>query len=164
MMADGTPTLHPGSSKINSKMQMEAAPDIQSFLQSNKDRIDGDPEASPFDDLRHYAYEGDVNSIGSLSSLNSSESDADLEFDYLHNFGPRFKKLADMYGEEPDSEDEEDMGYNPHHGHHLHHPNNPYGSSSNRQYYGNQQQPQSPDNDTYGQSLAPPNALSESWC
>ena len=35
--------------------------------------------------------------------------DADLEFDYLHNFGPRFKKLADMYGEQPDSsEDDED--------------------------------------------------------
>ena len=35
-------------------------------------------------------------------------SDADLEFDYLHNFGPRFKKLADMYGEQPDSSDEDD--------------------------------------------------------
>ena len=41
-----------------------------------------------------------------MSSLNSGTSDGDLEFDYLHNFGPRFKKLADMYGEEPDSEDE----------------------------------------------------------
>ena len=35
-------------------------------------------------------------------------SDGDLEFDYLHNFGPRFKKLADMYGEQPDSSDEDD--------------------------------------------------------
>ena len=74
-----------------------------------QDRIDGDPDATPYDDLRHYAYEGDGNSNGSLSSLNSgSSNDADLEFDYLHNFGPRFKKLADMYGEEPDSDDEED--------------------------------------------------------
>ncbi len=46
------------------------------------------------------------------------------EFDYLHNFGPRFKKLADMYGEEPDSEDDEDdMPPSPHlqqqrHSHH----------------------------------------------
>lgn len=71
-----------------------------------QDRIDGDPDATPFDDLRHYAYEGDGNSGGSLSSLNSGTSDGDLEFDYLHNFGPRFKKLADMYGEEPDSDDE----------------------------------------------------------
>ena len=71
-----------------------------------QDRIDHDPDATPYDDLRHYAYEGDGNSGGSLSSLNSGTSDGDLEFDYLHNFGPRFKKLADMYGEEPDSEDE----------------------------------------------------------
>ena len=71
-----------------------------------QDRIDTDPDATPFDDLRHYAYEGDGNSGGSLSSLNSGTSDGDLEFDYLHNFGPRFKKLADMYGEEPDSDDE----------------------------------------------------------
>merc|ERR1711878_186833 len=86
------------------------APDIQTFLQTNKDRIDHDPDATPYDDLRHYACEGDGNSGGSLSSLNSGTSDADLEFDYLHNFGPRFKKLADMYGEQPDSSDDEEDG------------------------------------------------------
>ena len=63
--------------------------DIETFLDSNKDRVDADPEANPYDDLRHYAYEGDGNSGGSLSSLNSGEDDADLEFEYLHNFGPR---------------------------------------------------------------------------
>ena len=76
---------------------------------SNKDRVDLDPEANPYDDLRHYAYEGDGNSGGSLSSLNSGEDDADLEFEYLHNFGPRFKKLADMYGRESDSDSEEEV-------------------------------------------------------
>ena len=35
-------------------------------------------------------------------------SDDDLNFEYLHNFGPRFKKLADMYGEQPDSSDEDE--------------------------------------------------------
>ena len=39
-----------------------------------QDRIDGDPDATPYDDLRHYAYEGDGNSGGSLSSLNSGTS------------------------------------------------------------------------------------------
>ena len=38
-----------------------------------------------------------------LSIISSSHVLGDLEFDYLHNFGPRFKKLADMYGEQPDS-------------------------------------------------------------
>ena len=85
-------------------------PDIQTFLNSNKDRVDADPEANPYDDLRHYAYEGDGNSGGSLSSLNSGEDDADLEFEYLHNFGPRFKKLADMYGRESDSESDQEVG------------------------------------------------------
>jgi hypothetical protein len=60
--------------------------------------------------LWHYAYEGDGNSGGSLSSLNSGSNDDDLNFDYLHNFGPRFKKLADMYGEQPDSSDEDEEG------------------------------------------------------
>lgn len=85
-------------------------PDIQTFLNSNKDRVDADPEANPYDDLRHYAYEGDGNSGGSLSSLNSGEDDADLEFEYLNKFGPRFKKLADMYGRESDSESEQEEG------------------------------------------------------
>merc|ERR1719336_266910 len=105
MMSDGTPALHAGNHKM--KFSPHEAPDIQTFLQTNKDRIDHDPDATPFDDLRHYAYEGEGNSGGSLSSLNSGTSDGDLQFDYLHNFGPRFKKLADMYGEEPDSEDEQ---------------------------------------------------------
>lgn len=106
MMSDGTPALHAGQPNKMMKFSPHDAPDIQTFLQTNKDRIDTDPDATPFDDLRHYAYEGDGNSGGSLSSLNSGTSDGDLEFDYLHNFGPRFKKLADMYGEEPDSDDE----------------------------------------------------------
>ena len=28
------------------------------FLDETKDRVDQDPEATPYDDLRHYAYEG----------------------------------------------------------------------------------------------------------
>ena len=43
-------------------------------------------------------------------TLNNNISDDDLNFDYLHNFGPRFKKLADMYGEQPDSSDEDEEG------------------------------------------------------
>merc|ERR1719449_570173 len=112
MASDGVPALHSGANgKIYQQtaaaappaMGREPPPDIQTFLQTNKDRIDGDPDATPYDDLRHYAYEGDGNSGGSLSSLNSGSNDDDLNFEYLHNFGPRFKKLADMYGEQPDS-------------------------------------------------------------
>ena len=30
---------------------------FQTFLTSNKERVDDDPDANPYDDLRHYAYE-----------------------------------------------------------------------------------------------------------
>ncbi|CAG7733720.1 unnamed protein product [Allacma fusca] len=87
-------------------------PDIQSFLQGNKNKVDNDPDGLPYDDVRNYAYEGDGNSMGSLSSLASGTDDGDLNFDYLPTFGPRFKKLADMYGGQS-SDDESYAGAPP---------------------------------------------------
>lgn len=84
-------------------------PDISQFLDDNKGRVDRDPDGLAYDDLRHYAYEGDGNSMGSLSSLASGTDDGDLDFECLSDFGPRFKKLADMYGDHSsESEDGED--------------------------------------------------------
>ncbi|EDW61365.2 DE-cadherin [Drosophila virilis] len=80
-------------------------PDIGDFLGGKKENCDRDTGANTVDDVRHYAYEGDGNSDGSLSSLASCTDDGDLNFDYLSNFGPRFRKLADMYGEEPSDTD-----------------------------------------------------------
>ncbi len=84
-------------------------PDIQSFLQGNKNKVDNDPDGLPYDDVRNYAYEGDGNSMGSLSSLASGTDDEDLNFDFLPAFGPRFKKLADMYG----GQSSDDESYTP---------------------------------------------------
>ena len=36
--------------------------------------------------------------------------DGDLKFNYLSNFGPRFRKLADMYGEDPSDEESDGVG------------------------------------------------------
>ncbi|XP_055601986.1 DE-cadherin [Uranotaenia lowii] len=94
--------------------QNEAVPDIGAFLTDKKDACDKDADAYPIDDVRHYAYEGDGNSSGSLSSLASCTDEGDLKFNYLSNFGPRFRKLADMYGEEPsdtDSNVDDDEGW-----------------------------------------------------
>lgn len=44
-------------------------------------------------------------------SRSTVTDEGDLNFDYLSNFGPRFRKLADMYGEDPS--DEEDENYQP---------------------------------------------------
>ena len=46
----------------------------QTFLTSNKERVDDDPDANPYDDLRHYAYEVgfNFNKIQSLLSSNLS--------------------------------------------------------------------------------------------
>ncbi|XP_014220809.1 DE-cadherin [Trichogramma pretiosum] len=94
--------------KINAGLGKESdeIPDICGFLDGKKECCDKDPETNPFDDVRHYAYEGEGNSDGSLSSLASCTDDGDLNFNHLSNFGPRFRKLADMYGEEPSDEEE----------------------------------------------------------
>ncbi|XP_043497699.1 DE-cadherin isoform X1 [Polistes fuscatus] len=88
----------------------DEVPDICGFLDGKKESCDKDPDTNPFDDVRHYAYEGDGNSDGSLSSLASCTDDGDLNFNYLSNFGPRFRKLADMYGEESSDEESDGVG------------------------------------------------------
>lgn len=59
---------------------------------------DMDPCAPPYDSLQTYAYEGEGSVAESLSSLQSGTSNTDHEYDYLNDWGPRFKKLAEMYG------------------------------------------------------------------
>ncbi|XP_001603649.2 DE-cadherin isoform X2 [Nasonia vitripennis] len=103
----------PNDMKINAVSlgrEPDEVPDICGFLDGKKECCDKDPDTNPFDDVRHYAYEGEGNSDGSLSSLASCTDDGDLKFNYLSNFGPRFRKLADMYGEEPSDEESEGVG------------------------------------------------------
>ncbi|KAJ9588062.1 hypothetical protein L9F63_018580, partial [Diploptera punctata] len=108
--SDGQPILNKEPVKMAPLGRGEEQPDIGRFLDGKKKGCDNDPETNPFDDVRHYAYEGDGNTTGSLSSLASGTDEGDLNFDYLSNFGPRFRKLADMYGEDPS--DEEDENFN----------------------------------------------------
>ena len=71
--------------------------DIGDFVSDRLNDADNDPNAPPYDSVREYEYEGAGSTAGSLSSLNSSGS-GDLDFDYLNDLGPPFRKLADMYG------------------------------------------------------------------
>lgn len=74
------------------------------FIEEHKRRADSDPNAPPFDDLRNYAYEGGGSTAGSLSSLASGTDDETHEYDYLGAWGPRFNKLADLYGPDLDEQ------------------------------------------------------------
>ncbi|XP_067342951.1 cadherin-10-like isoform X2 [Channa argus] len=71
--------------------------DVRDFINARLQENDGDPTAPPYDSLATYAYEGSGSLAESLSSLESAATEGDQDYDYLSNWGPQFKKLAEMY-------------------------------------------------------------------
>ncbi|XP_061777650.1 cadherin-7-like isoform X2 [Nerophis ophidion] len=71
---------------------------FREFIWERLKDADVDASAPPYDSLQTYAFEGSGSVADSLSSLESLSTDSDQNYDYLSNWGPRFKKLADLYG------------------------------------------------------------------
>ncbi|XP_033010286.1 cadherin-18 isoform X2 [Lacerta agilis] len=83
---------HPTSSCLDSI-------DVQEFIKQRLVEADLDPSVPPYDSLQTYAYEGQRSEAGSISSLDSATTHSDQDYNYLGDWGPEFKKLAELYGE-----------------------------------------------------------------
>ncbi|XP_061821087.1 cadherin-12-like [Nerophis lumbriciformis] len=73
--------------------------DIRAFINQRLKDHDADNSAPPYDSLATYAYEGSGSVAESLSSIESLAADVEEDYDYLNEWGPRFKTLAGIFGE-----------------------------------------------------------------
>lgn len=75
---------------------------FQEFIGEKLQEADRDLTAPPYDSLQTYAFEGSGSAAESLSSLASLDSlnplESEQNYDYLSGWGPRFQKLAELYG------------------------------------------------------------------
>ncbi|NXH96028.1 CAD19 protein, partial [Pachycephala philippinensis] len=97
---------HKPRRKVTSEIQslyrqsLQVGPDsaiFRQFISEKLEEANTDPSVPPYDSLQTYAFEGTGSLAGSLSSLGSNTSDMDQSYDYLADWGPRFKQLAGMY-------------------------------------------------------------------
>ncbi|NWT11330.1 CAD15 protein, partial [Vireo altiloquus] len=72
--------------------------DIEDFINEGLEAADSDPSVPPYDTALIYDYEGSGSVASPLSSIVSSLTDEDQDYDYLNEWGPRFRRLADLYG------------------------------------------------------------------
>ncbi|XP_035275813.1 cadherin-8-like [Anguilla rostrata] len=71
--------------------------DVDEFINVRLHEADNDPTAPPYDSIQIYGYEGRGSIAGSLSSLETASSESDQNFDYLREWGPRFRRLGELY-------------------------------------------------------------------
>ncbi|XP_054874408.1 cadherin-5 [Amphiprion ocellaris] len=74
--------------------------DMAAMIEVKKDEADHDRDCFPYDTLHIYGYEGPESLAGSLSSLDGSSTASNLDYDFLSDWGPRFRSLAELYGAE----------------------------------------------------------------
>ncbi|PVD20719.1 hypothetical protein C0Q70_18878 [Pomacea canaliculata] len=79
-------------------------PDVGDTIHDRMRDADDDSDAPPYDTIHEFNVEGGGSDAGSLSSLATSSTDTSQDYDYLNDWGPKFAKLADMYGAGQDDE------------------------------------------------------------
>ncbi|KAM4833609.1 cadherin-5 [Thomomys bottae] len=106
VMVDSRPPVYSQVQK-----QPRVAPGIQggpgemaAMIQVKKDEADHDGDGPPYDTLHIYDFEGSESIAESLSSLATNSDDSDIDYDFLNDWGPRFKMLAGLYGSDPREE------------------------------------------------------------
>ncbi|XP_032897964.1 cadherin-22-like [Amblyraja radiata] len=70
---------------------------FRSFVCKKLEEADADLSVPPYDSFQTYAYEGTCSAAQSLSSINSLSTDSDQDYNYLSDWGPRFRQIAGLY-------------------------------------------------------------------
>ncbi|XP_004690559.1 PREDICTED: cadherin-5 [Condylura cristata] len=78
--------------------------EMATMIEVKKEEADLDEGGPPYDTTHVYGYEGSESIAESLSSLGTDSSDSDVDYDFLNDWGPRFKMLAELYGSDPRGE------------------------------------------------------------
>ncbi|XP_076016391.1 cadherin-5-like isoform X2 [Genypterus blacodes] len=94
---------HPALYAMVQKPHPQSSPaacngDMAVMIEAKKDEADHDRDGIPYDTLHIYGYEGPESLAGSLSSLQSSSTGSNVDYDFLNDWGPRFRPLAELYG------------------------------------------------------------------
>lgn len=93
------PPPQPAASTATATAASQDSADIRDFIRQRLAEHDADGSAPPYDSLATYAYEGGGSVAESLSSIESLAPGPNEDYDYLSEWGPRFKTLAGIFGE-----------------------------------------------------------------
>nr|XP_021336084.1 cadherin-18 [Danio rerio]XP_021336085.1 cadherin-18 [Danio rerio]XP_021336086.1 cadherin-18 [Danio rerio] len=83
-----------------SSLDIDEETDVGEFIKQRVSEADQDTSVPPYDSLQTYAYEGQGSPAGSVSSLGSPGAHSDLDYNSLDDWGPKFEKIAELYGED----------------------------------------------------------------